>query len=56
MMFCVIRYNQKLLLIDLKKAGITVSDDGISDDFATETFLESDEEYIKVDFSNNVSL
>ena len=49
-------YNKiepKIIINGFKKTGITVNDDGSEDNLATEACLESDEEDIKEDFSNN---
>ena len=49
-------YNKiepKIIINGFKKTGITVNDDGIEDDLATEACLGSDEVDIKEDFSNN---
>ena len=49
-------YNKiepKIIINGFKKTGITVNDDGSEDDLVTEACVESDEEDIKEDFSNN---
>ena len=49
-------YNKiepKIIINGFKKIGITVNDDGSEDVLVTEACIESDEEDIKEDFSNN---